>query len=67
MQIFKDGQKATYDKAVKKGIPVVSVLWLDTYVASIAVLDMYRQNGENVQCAGSAQCHAGRDGLQRFT
>jgi hypothetical protein len=64
MQIFKDGQKATYDKAVKKGIPVVSVLWLDTYVTLTAVLDI---DGGNVQCAGSAQCHAGRDGVQRFS
>lgn len=30
MQIFKDGKKSTVDKAVKKNIPLLSVLWVES-------------------------------------
>ena len=31
--IFKDGKKSTVDKAQKRGVFVVSVLWVDRFVS----------------------------------
>ena len=30
LQVFKDGKKSTKEKAIKKGVYLVSVLWLDS-------------------------------------
>lgn len=31
--IWKDGKKSTKDKALKRGLHLVSVLWVDRYVS----------------------------------
>ena len=33
-QIFKEGKKATYEKATRRSLHVVSVLWVDGYAVS---------------------------------
>lgn len=37
--IFKDGLQSTYNKAIRMGIPIVSILWIDACKNQMRIVD----------------------------